>query len=437
MSNLSIIFNLSKKESANPNANMSKIGKELKAQNYQLGLNKQEITEEKVKKASLLLIGAPHEMFSKAEFDTLKNHIETGGKILILMSEGGENKMGTNLNYLLEQFGISVNNDCVVRTSFFKYFNPKEAYVSNGILNQEVVRVANNLPKEERRNKPNNAFLSNLINVRDEEGSKEEDNGGLSFVYPFGASLNIEQPAFALLGSGPLSYPSNRPVCAAYVHPESKGKLVVLGSAEIFCDPYFDKEENKKLLNFLLKFFFTEEVEIDQTKDITEFPEYQHVPDVAEMAEKLKSCLQESEDLPRDFTTLYDETLFKYDTNLVPDSLALYDQLNVKHEMLTLIPPQFETPMLGLQPAVFPPILRELPAPNLELFDLDEEFASEKVRLAQVTNKCNTAEDLDYFVKECGDILGVSDKVKNKNDPKAIISYILEQLVSFKKLNQS
>lgn len=156
--------------------------------------------------------------------------------------------MNTNLNFLLEQFGISVNNDCVVRTSFFKYFNPKEAYVSNGILNQEVVRVANNLPKEERRNKPNNAFLSNLINVRDEEASKEEDNGGLSFVYPFGATLNIQQPAFALLGSGPLSYPSNRPVCAAYVHPESQGKLVVLGSAEIFCDDYFDKEENKKIL---------------------------------------------------------------------------------------------------------------------------------------------------------------------------------------------
>lgn len=96
------------------------------------------------------------------------------------------------------------------------------------------------------------------------------------------------------------------------------------------------------------------------------------------MAEKLKSCLQESEDLPRDFTVLYDELLFKYDTNLIPESLALYDQLNVKHEVLTLIPPQFETPMLGLQPAVFPPILRELPPPNLELFDLDEEFAQEK-----------------------------------------------------------
>lgn len=50
------------------------------------------------------------------------------------------------------------------------------------------------------------------------------------------------------------------------------------------------------------------------------------------------------------------------------------------------------------------------------------------MRLAQVTNKCNN-EDLDFFVRECGDILGVADKVKVKNDPKAIVSYILEQLV--------
>ena len=34
--------------------------------------------------------------------------------------------------------------------------------------------------------------------------------------------------------------------------------------------------------------------------------------------------------------------------------------------------------MLGLTPATFPPILRELPTPSLELFDLDDEFASEK-----------------------------------------------------------
>jgi len=37
---------------------------------------------------------------------------------------------------------------------------------------------------------------------------------------------------------------------------------------------------------------------------------------------------------------------------------------------------------------VFPPQFRELPAPCLDLFDLDEQFSSEKVRLAQQTNKC-------------------------------------------------
>ena len=65
---------------------------------------------------------------------------------------------------------------------------------------------------------------------------------------------------------------------------------------------------------------------------------------------------------------------------------------------------------------------------------LREKITYYRVKLAQVTNKC-TNEDLDYFVKECGDILGVSEKV-NKNDAKAIIGHVLEQLINFKKLNQ-
>ena len=65
-----------------------------------------------------------------------------------------------------------------------------------------------------------------------------------------------------------------------------------------------------------------------------------------------------------------------------------FKQLNVKHEPLTLITPQFETPLPPLQPAVFPPQFRELEPPKLDLFDLDEQFSSEKVRIAQQTNKC-------------------------------------------------
>jgi intraflagellar transport protein 52 len=96
------------------------------------------------------------------------------------------------------------------------------------------------------------------------------------------------------------------------------------------------------------------------------------------MADRLRSCLQESEDLPKDFTTLFKEDLFKFDTNLVPEAIKLYGELSVKHEPITLIPPQFECPMPSLKPAVFPPSLKDLPPPNLDLFDLDEQFANER-----------------------------------------------------------
>jgi len=115
--------------------------------------------------------------------------------------------------------------------------------------------------------------------------------------------------------------------------------------------------------------------------------------------------------------------------------VKLYQQLGVKHEPLTLIPPQFETPMPALQPAVFPPCLREPPPPALDLFDLDEQFASERVRLAQLTNKC-TDEDLDFYVRQAGEILGVTSKLGDGRSAKHILEYIFKELVGFKKMNQ-
>jgi intraflagellar transport protein 52 len=82
--------------------------------------------------------------------------------------------------------------------------------------------------------------------------------------------------------------------------------------------------------------------------------------------------IQEGDELPRDFTTMFEINLFKYDFDLVPETVALYKSMSVKHEQLTLIIPQFEVPLLGLAPGVFPPVLRELPNPPLELFDLDD-----------------------------------------------------------------
>jgi len=63
--------------------------------------------------------------------------------------------------------------------------------------------------------------------------------------------------------------------------------------------------------------------------------------------------------------------LQKHNSVLCTQAMALYDKLGVKKHALTLIHPQFEAPLPPLQPAVFPPAIREPPPPALELFDLD------------------------------------------------------------------
>ena len=67
-----------------------------------------------------------------------------------------------------------------------------------------------------------------------------------------------------------------------------------------------------------------------------------------------------------------------------------------------------------------------------DLFDLDDSFSSERVRLAQLTNKCNE-DDLEYFVRECGEIFMVKPVSKDSKDPPtgtAILEIVMRE-VSF------
>jgi len=43
---------------------------------------------------------------------------------------------------------------------------------------------------------------------------EDAEGESLSFVYPYGATLNVEKPSMAVLSSGSVSFPLNRPVCA-------------------------------------------------------------------------------------------------------------------------------------------------------------------------------------------------------------------------------
>ena len=170
--------------------------------------------------------------------------------------------------------------------------------------------------------------------------------------------------------------------------------------------------------------------------DDPEVTDYQVVPDTASLCERLRGCLEQSDEVSKDFTSLFDANLYKLNTSLVPEAVKLYKRLEVPHEPLSLIPPQFEQPLPPMLPAVFPPSLREPPPPALDLFDLDEQFASEKVRLAHLTNKCGD-DDLEYYIREAGEILGVKQQLKPEahSNARHVLSHVFKQIVAWKKLH--
>lgn len=412
-----ILFNATKKEIFSLNNGLKTLNRKLRS-SWKLVTNKDDISPDKLSQTRIFVIPGSREKFTAAEFSTLKSYLESGGSILVLLGEGGESRFETNINFFLEEFGVSVNNDAVVRTSYYKYFHPKEALITNGVLNRAISQAAG----------------KNTFTGGDEEGNNAQ---ALSFLYPYGATLSVAKPASAVLSTGSVCFPLNRPVCAMYSAKHHKGKLVVLGSVHMISDQYVDKEENSKILDCIISYLTTDDIKLNTIDaEDPEISDYSQLPDIARLSEQLKTCLQESDDIPRDITTLFDNSMFKLDTSLVPKSIKAFEDLKVKHEALTLITPQFETPLPPLQPAVFPPAFRELPPPSLELFDLDEQFSSEKVRIAQITNKCSD-EDLEYYVRECGDILAVTHNLPQENrTAKHILEHVFTQICEFKKLNQ-
>lgn len=159
----------------------------------------------------------------------------------------------------------------------------------------------------------------------------------------------MRKPSFPILSSGPVSFPANRPVGAFYMSPK-RGKLFVLGSIMFLEDEFFEKDDNQKIQEVIFKWLLTDgDAEFERSvKDDPEISEYAHVPDITALSDRLRSCLQEADELPRNFMTLFHEKLYKFDTDLIPEALNLFKVLGLKHEPITLIPPQFDTPMPAL-----------------------------------------------------------------------------------------
>jgi intraflagellar transport protein 52 len=427
-----IVFNCTKRETHHPNNGFKKLCRRLR-NGFQLSSNKDEITREIFNDTDLMIIGDPREPFNAEELDSMKQYLTSGGRIIIFMGDGGEHG-STNINSLTKDFGMTVNSDSVMRSIYYKYMHPKEVFIAEGILVPDVARKKNSV----------------TINGKRSQGKTKEPATTrgqilpekLNFVFPYGASLSVSKPARPLLSSGPVSYPMNRPIASAWEAETvselgaQRGRLVVCGSVDIFSDDWLDKEENAKLCDVILAWLLNE-VDLDMTSDRqdSELSEYVPVPHVESLSESLKPCLQGLDELPRDPSKLFDSTMFKFDVDFIPQTVKMYEALGVAHEPLTLIPPQFVCPLPKMSLAVFPPVMREPADPALDQFDLDEHFAKEGLRLAQLTNKCTSGEeDLEYFISEAGEILGImQDLPFGERSAKHILSHVLKYVVDFKK----
>ena len=246
-------------------------------------LYQQDGTFQQPPEETILILGCPREEFSAQEFEMLRKFVREGGSLLVLLSAGGEARNATNINFLLEEYGMSVNADSVVRASFHKYMHPKECHITGGVVNRAVAESTQ--PQE--------------------DGGPEGPGGGggrasgFDVVYPNGATVSVQDPAVVLMTTGSVAHPPHRAILAAFPKPGAqgfegvRGKIAVLGSADMLSDAWIDKEENSRVLDFLFKWMRPgSSVELNaEDAENAETSEHSLVPDIIKLADRLKAPL--------------------------------------------------------------------------------------------------------------------------------------------------
>ena len=201
-----ILFSTCKGETHTARAGFKQLSRRLRTLYKTDNLDsKDDFTLKSLSNAAAVVFGNPQHKFTAAEFEVLKQYIGDGGSVLILSSEGGEVRSNTNINYLIEEFGINVNSDSVIRLSHDKYLHPKEALIVDGILNREIASSLKGNARAENKTPP--------LGARSKLGAKEQFDGrGAAFLYVHGATLTVQKPAVPILATGQVAYPMHRPI---------------------------------------------------------------------------------------------------------------------------------------------------------------------------------------------------------------------------------
>ena len=81
----------------------------------------------------------------------------------------------------------------------------------------------------------------------------------------------------------------------------------MLGSAAMMSDTYIDKEDNSRVKDVILSFLTSDEVVLNKIDaEDPEVSDYTMIPDTNRLSELPRVCLQESEEIPPDYTRSFD-----------------------------------------------------------------------------------------------------------------------------------
>ncbi|KAL7549810.1 hypothetical protein ACHAWF_013064 [Thalassiosira exigua] len=418
---MAILFDLSKRETHHPNANFKKLSRKLRTV-AKVQVNKETISSDRLKDCELLIVGSPQTQFAEEELHAINEYVIGGGSLAVFSSDAEAQSQASNVDELLANFGISIDRTTLVRAVYHKFLHPKHALIENGIVQPEIGEEKHTLLNNKGRGHQQERNVS-------DRGDSVEPSTSLSFVYPNGATLSVQSPAYTLLSSGSTSYPVDCPVAATWESTSTgggrDGRVLVVGSSDVFADDWLEQEENSQLCNVLFRFLLRRGFSFDPSLGRSDFEEKECVPDISSLSNMVKPCLQESKPLPQDYKSLLCEDLYRVHNDHIPDVIDLYKKLNVPYEPLTLVEPHFECPHPPLRMATHQPRMMDPPSPALELFDLDECFTDVRVRLAQLANRCSQDGSLDHYVREAGWILGLG---LDGDDDESAAKRILHQM---------
>ena len=322
-----IIFDVSKGETHHSNANFSILSRRLRS-NFKVQVNKESLTPTRLKECVLLVIASPQSQFTDEELRVLKDYVDEGGSLAVFSSEGGTQAPQSNLNELTRMFGISIDITTLVRAVYCNYLHPKHALIQNGIVQPEIsVEKFTPMNANHRRHEDRQNNMTQNVDGIDASMS-------LSFVYPNGTTLSVESPACTLLSSGSTSYPVDCPIAAAWesvddIHDGQQGRVIVVGSSDMFADEWIEKEENSQLCNVLFRFLLRQDVSFDPSMGRSDFEEIECVPDISSLAQLVKPCLHENDPLPQYYQSMLCDDLFGLHNDYVPEVIDLNKRLNV------------------------------------------------------------------------------------------------------------